>query len=612
MKLELSHKERAAKEHEILQQHIFLRGRDALPGKLREDFEKMLAAHREQLEKNLRIERDEVENEREKRLVVERETMEKQLKVEQERMNLELERERSEMRQTTREKEGKLREEVREEMERIRTALETEKELLREQVRAELVKERNEIRAKFLKEKEGRDAEIRRQLKKTSQEEQLRNERRHGGMTNLHGRKSQTDNDSRIHKDIRIQATKAEERQQGEEGLGQNHVRFEAEEAERRRNCLGRDEYEVWLAGQRMEHTKQWVQRQYRFNGDSLGYMDDSAGGNDDLERDSNVRYWDEDGSGNDDRVVSNDRSGQDYGGYMHDKERQHRLREDSCGYFEANLSRKDGNMDSNKQVGGHGWFKEDHDRISPIVENKDEEQENRMYPYEIKNIPSQRNPENTQKNPDRNTEYSITSLKEENEGLKAKLTALQENIELHECFKKEASEEVERLRKSNKNLKMKLEELENTMTKHEELENTMKSYEGMKGTLMDYEKQLKDFEGQLKDDKEKIKDYEDICAEYERTLQKCREKIMIMENDHQTSTLLRNMTGNMPKSQENVSKIPKEARRKIPEMLDEHNCEYIGSANKPEEMVSIVKYQWCLIVKLVINSWKNTINNSN
>lgn len=591
MKLELSRKEKAAKEHEMLQQHIFLRGRDALPGKLGEDFENMLAAHREQLEKHMRIERDEVENEREKRLVVERETMERQLKVERERMNLELEKERSEMRQASREKEGKLREEMRVEMETIRTALETEKELLREQVRAELVKERNKIGEKFLKEKEARDAEIGRQLKKTLQEEQQEDERRHGGMTNLHGRKSQTDKYKRIHKNISIQATNAEERQRGEEDLGQNHARVEADQAERRRNGLGRDEYEVWLAGQRMEHTKRWVQGQYRFNGDNIGCIDDSGEGDDDLERDSNVRYSDEDGSGNDGPVVKKERNGQDDKGCMHDKERQHRLREDNPGYFQANLSGKDGNMNSNKQVGGHGWFKEEHDRVSPIVENKDVGQEDRMYPYETENIAFQINPESTPKNPDRNTEYSIVSLKEENEGLKAKLTALKENIELHECFKKEASEEVERLRKSNKNLKMKLEELENTMKKYEELENTMKNYEGFKGTLKDYEKQLKEYEGQLKDDKEKIKDYEDICAEYESTLQKCREKIMVMENDHQTSTFLRNMPGNMPKSPENNSKIPKEAKRKHPGMLDEHNYEYIGSANQPKEIVSIVKY---------------------
>ena len=43
-----------------------------------------------------------------------------------------------------------------------------------------------------------------------------------------------------------------------------------------------------------------------------------------------------------------------------------------------------------------------------------------------------------------------LTALKSENEGLKAKMAALEENIELHKRYKKEAKAEMERLLKEN------------------------------------------------------------------------------------------------------------------------------------------------------------------
>jgi hypothetical protein len=510
--MEVSHKEKTAKESEMLQQNIFLRGTDALPGKLREDFEKMLAVHRETLERNLREERKGAEHEREARLVLERETIAKQVKLERERMNSDLEKERSEMKQTSREKEEQARQEVREEMEKMRLTLEGEKLSLRQQV-----KERDEA---LLKEKQTRDAEIER-AKEHFKEHISKNEMMKGKhekvfkeRNKLKNKRQEENADKRFafqHHQGRSDSknrgldfaleTHSEEMESerdvfnergGEQGLGQNHVRFEAEEAERRRNALAGNEYEEWLTEQRMQNTKQWVEKQCRFAGDTRLSMEGSEGCSDML------------GDGN---CVDGE---------------------------DEKPTRCENDADSNKRKNEVPQQTPSEEPLSRLDDPESDDVAwpiNPEHPKKCENRgahPASRDRENNK--PD-SREYDVCGLKEENEGLKAKVGALQENITLHECFKKEASEEVQRLRDTNKDLKMKLDGLKDTLKDQEELQAAMK----------DCERKLKDNEMQVKDNKEKIKEYEDICAEYERTLQKCRQRIMVIDNDRASSTVVSN-----------------------------------------------------------------------
>ncbi|CAB4004353.1 Hypothetical predicted protein [Paramuricea clavata] len=587
LKLGLSQKEKTAKEHEMLQQNIFLRGSDALPGKLREDFEKMLAAHREELVRNFRKEREGLETEREARLVLERETMEKQLKVERERLNLDLEKERSEMRHASREKEDRVRHEVREEMERMRGTLESEKVLLREQltkekdealvkekqarvvevarekeilteqVRAEVMKEKQEM---ILKEKEELREKIRTEL---MNEKQARNDEQHSRFDSL---EQQRNKGLMKEKDLREKLPGKSEEEfeanfegiksqqgrdqvmvRGDQGLGQNHVRFEAEEAERRRNGLGRTEYEVWLAGQRMQHTKQWVEGQYRFASDAQGYMGNSA---EDVQGKNGLdRYGGNRGEDGSDSEEEDQR-------YVDGKKGKHGSRSDNDGYGEG----RDRNDVDNKKWNDDGLKRQGRGALKSQEDSGNHE------------VISPKNQDLLSSEPDRPTdmsrgksddkEYSVQGLKEENEGLKAKVGALQENIELHECFKKEASEEVQRLRNTNKDLKMKLEGLKDTLNDYEEL----------KGTLQDYDEQLKDYEVQLKDNEETLKEYEDICAEYERTLHKCRQRIIEIENDQTSLPVFRKPIDGRNKPEDRPNKL-----------ANNHN-KLADGQNKPED----------------------------
>ena len=60
---------------------------------------------------------------------------------------------------------------------------------------------------------------------------------------------------------------------------------------------------------------------------------------------------------------------------------------------------------------------------------------------------------------------FEINALKSENEGLKAKVTALEENIDLHKKYKEEAKAEMERLLKANQDNDLKIQ----TLTSHVE-----------------------------------------------------------------------------------------------------------------------------------------------
>ena len=538
--MELSHKEKSAKERELLQQNIFLRGTDALPGKLREDFEKMLAAHRETLERNLREEREELETEREARLVLERETITKQLKLEREKMNLDLEKERSEMKQASREKEDRARQEGREEMERMRFALENEKLLLREQL-----KERDEA---LLKEKQTRDTEIarekelfrehiRNEIMNEKHEEifreqnKLKNERQeqntdkrftfhhHQGEKYLKKRPELVSVDALQTHSEGVKSQRDLFKVRDQEGLGENHVRFEAEEAERRRNALGGNEEEEWLAGRKMQDTKQWVERQCRFAGDTLGCMEDSAEFRDDVQHSCDLDR---------DKMHTGKNHGKEVDkGYEEVRNDNHAC-VDGANKERRNEKEVDANARNNQvaPIQNEDPFNcednpENYDVASPI----NQEQPNKT--THVSSYPASRNPDK----PD-SREYSLRVLKEENEGLKAKVGALQENIAIHECFKKEASEEVQRLRDTNKDLKIKLEGFKDTLNDNEELQ----------AALADCKKQLKDNAELVKNNEEKIKEYEEICAEYERTLQKCRQRIMVIENDQLSSSVVQNI----------------------------------------------------------------------
>lgn len=59
-----------------------------------------------------------------------------------------------------------------------------------------------------------------------------------------------------------------------------------------------------------------------------------------------------------------------------------------------------------------------------------------------------------------------LRALKSENEGLKAKMTALEENIELHKKYKKEAKAEMERLLKENEDKDLKIQHLNQEIKK--------------------------------------------------------------------------------------------------------------------------------------------------
>ena len=60
---------------------------------------------------------------------------------------------------------------------------------------------------------------------------------------------------------------------------------------------------------------------------------------------------------------------------------------------------------------------------------------------------------------------FEMNALKSENEGLKAKVTALEENIDLHKKYKEEAKAEMERLLKANRDNELKIQ----TLTTHVE-----------------------------------------------------------------------------------------------------------------------------------------------
>ncbi|XP_028410935.1 golgin subfamily A member 6-like protein 22 [Dendronephthya gigantea] len=503
LKLELSHKDKAAKEHEIFQQNIFLRGCDALPGKLREDFEKLLAAHREKLEKNLRKEEEGRNIERDARMALERETLEKQLKVERDQMKLDLEKERVEMRHSIREKEDKMRQETREETERMRTRLESE----REHIRNEVIKEQKET---FIKEKETRDAEIKRekeilrdQIRKEciqQQQETLLKEKellREQVKYELKMNDKQVNDERTQSRFISQEEKKSKTREQMNEELAdhRSHPKFETEQAGKR-NGFGQDKDEMWDAdaSQKRKHTKQWVEGQYRFKNYNQGYKEDSAGLVDQFEIDDKGSH-----------------TGQSYG-------------EQDCSK-ETTEENKNNNEGLLKSEDNSGCQKSD------IFRNKD------GYLHST----------NTSKDP----EYNLRSLREENEGLKAKVCALQDNISLHECFKMEASDEVQRLRKTNKDLKMKL----------EELEKSLKDEDEVKKTLQEYKLQIKNYEKQFKKNEEKITEYEEICAEYERSLQECRKKIMVFDNDSKSSPANRSESRGDKKHWSGNPKISKDGR---------------------------------------------------
>ena len=543
LKLEVCHKEKTAKEYEMLQQNIFLRGSDALPGKLREDFEKMMAAHRDELEKNLRKEREGLESEREARLVLERETLKKQLNVERERMNLDLEKERSEMRQASRETEDRVREEVRQEMDRMRAAFESEKVLLRDtvikereevlmmerktrevekakeikllkgQIRTEIMKEKQDI---FLEEKEVLTGQLRDEYEK-----QISNTDKQSKQQKNDGKYFMKEHDTREgfpgeseEEELDVEAIKSQR--------GRNFARPRVDESQLK-DCPG-VEGELWLANDRMQHTKQWVEKQYRITSDTNGYVEDSGDSGKNIDMDGNEAELEflnnrheaqHRGCNIDNRGGNNDKFG--------------------CGNYGKGLWKSQASAGKGETA------------APPSKRGVDVCADDISEPRDKSN-----NPEYSKaRNPDQITEYNVRGLKEENEGLKAKVGALQENIELHECFKKEASEEVQRLRTANKDLKMKLEELKDTTGDCEELKAILKNCKG----------KLKDNEAQLKNNEEKIREYEDICAEYERSLQKCRQRIMVIENNRAMSTDVRGRPGDAQKLSERALKGSKEAK---------------------------------------------------
>ena len=499
LKLELSEKENKVKEHELMQQNIFLRGSDALPGKLREDFEKMLAAHREGMERSLRKEREGLETEREARLVLERETIEKQLKVERERMSLDLEKERSEMRQASLEKEDLTRKEFREEMEKLRNALEEEKMFFKEQVRKEkdetLMKEKqtrdfekereiklfkDQIRSEMLKEKDEAMLKEKESLKENIRRE-LMTEKQIQKNEKLQKMSGQNLHPSKMHREQSYGVNKSQrgrdEVMRDDEGLVPKHFGFQVDEDDQQENVLQLDEDEITLTGQR---TKQWVEGQYRFTTDNQRYLVDSG-------------------------ELKEGGSKEDKRGHMDGKEGQ------ECSKKGERPLKSQTNLENDSATA----YENDY------------------------NNPSQSN---------KAREYcSVRDLSDENKGLKAKVAALQENIELHECFKKEASEEVQRLRETNKDLKIKLEEFKDGLKNNEEL----------KASLKNYEKQFNDNRDQIKDNEEKLKEYEDICAEYERTLKQCRHRIMMFEKEQALSTRLVDTRG--PEAKETMYKETKD-----------------------------------------------------
>lgn len=84
---------------------------------------------------------------------------------------------------------------------------------------------------------------------------------------------------------------------------------------------------------------------------------------------------------------------------------------------------------------------------------------------------------------------FEINALRSENEGLKAKLTALEENIELHKKYKEEAKAEMKRLLKANQDNEHKIQTL-TTTAKDLEMKNSEK--ENMK--RREHESQMKSY----------------------------------------------------------------------------------------------------------------------
>jgi hypothetical protein len=114
-----------------------------------------------------------------------------------------------------------------------------------------------------------------------------------------------------------------------------------------------------------------------------------------------------------------------------------------------------------------------------------------------------------------------INELRRENEGFKAKIQAMEENIELHRTYKTEAKEELSRLQKAKDELQSKLK------NKGKEQDDTIK----VRNKVGELEKSFRDSEAKRKEFEEKIKELNGRLSEAEKKSKHEKERVHQLED---------------------------------------------------------------------------------
>ncbi|XP_032230092.2 centromere-associated protein E isoform X2 [Nematostella vectensis] len=118
-----------------------------------------------------------------------------------------------------------------------------------------------------------------------------------------------------------------------------------------------------------------------------------------------------------------------------------------------------------------------------------------------------------------------INELRRENEGLKAKIEAMEENINLHKTYKTEAKDEIARLQKATNDLK---EELEAQGKAKYDLEAAKEKTQKLESNLKDNNDKIKELEKKLQDVTSKLKDAESKASDEEKRALELKNKLDI------------------------------------------------------------------------------------
>lgn len=386
LRFQLDEREKNALEIKKFEENILTKGKDGLPIKLREDFDKLLSQHQAELERNYKSDRESLERNLEKRLQTER------LKYEEENF---------------REKE-KIREEMYREREKSKEETKREREELEGLMKKRFEEEKAQIEERVRKEK---DFEI----------ERVRNDQ------------------TQLRVNIQSQHTNEQVRSMSSTWNQKHDTSFD-----------------------RSEHLNNSCQYTNRPNPSSLGGESPASSAHDNILRADSGSYS---------QVVSPRRE--------NDQRHSHNSREDeeddnSLSHFKPALNSPRTSAISTNAEYTNYRIKHKHSE-SPCKDDGDDDYEVSRSFSCLDNKTSGKNDEDTPKESmSRNSFYvsaesevsliaEINELRRENEGLKAKIKALEENIELHKTYKAEVKTELERVEQKNLELQQKLNQIRNS-----------------------------------------------------------------------------------------------------------------------------------------------------